>query len=114
MQKTTHCCKQMDRLLCDHRVPIRYLDTIREYRLLKVLPSERLPHYFLAADPFHFGITLSFCPWCGTRLPASLFNEWQRQIMQKLPHEEWQNTIFLLDSIPQEYQSDTWWKQQKL
>lgn len=107
--KRYHCCEDMERQLNDSRVPIRYVAMFREYRVLELCASQRFKDHFTPKDPIHFGLTIVYCPWCGVKLPDSLFSVWQETLMQIAPHEDGCEHVFQLDSVPKEFLSDTWW-----
>jgi hypothetical protein len=96
----SHCCEEMrqqaervcdqhlDRFECADCV-IDYSPTFREYGLI-----------------IHDGGTssyrISFCPWCGVRLPESLRNRWFEE-MERRGIDPWE------DEVPEEFQSAAWW-----
>jgi hypothetical protein len=48
---------------------------------------------------------IQFCPWCGSRLPASLCHEWYRRLHSmgySDPGEE--------GDVPPEFETDEWWR----
>ena len=53
-------------------------------------------------------IAIQFCPWCGHRLPIELSEEWF-QILDTIGIE-----YYDAKSIPEEMNTDTWWKKKKL
>ncbi len=57
-----HCCKEMTDFVYDYRVPIDF--------------NPERTRYFLPLMWPHSGTQgLSFCPWCGVRLPAIIEKE---------------------------------------
>jgi hypothetical protein len=46
----------------------------------------------------------SFCPWCGSALPASKRSDWYESLYAR-GFEDPGN-----DVIPAEYDSDAWWR----
>ncbi|MCP5468591.1 MAG: hypothetical protein H7A32_04915 [Deltaproteobacteria bacterium] len=67
--------------------------------------------YGIFASPEKTSVQIiSFCPWCGKKLPSSLGDQWFKEIMDELHidpvHDE--------EKITQEYKSDSWWKQRGL
>jgi hypothetical protein len=52
-------------------------------------------------------IKLRYCPWCGIKLPQDLRNEWFDQL-ERLGHDP------LAGDLPEEFQSDAWWKAKEL
>lgn len=57
------CCLQMESALADSTVPVDYIPKLREYGVR-----------ILDGGSSHLRIT--FCPWCGQKLPDSLRDEW--------------------------------------
>ena len=108
-KKFTHCCESMESLLEDPRIPLRYLDQFREYRLLEGELSTRIPEYYDIKSPLHFGLTLSFCPWCGKKLPESLYETWKQALLQSNNETDSEKLLYL-DRYGKKYMSDEWWK----
>jgi len=55
---------------------------------------------------------IKFCPWCGTKLPKELLDEWY-DILEK----EYNITDPLGDErskVPTEFKTDEWWKKRRL
>ena len=50
---------------------------------------------------------LSFCPWCGEKIPESLHDQ-RIDILEKLGIDEFDEA-----HIPEEYKTDTWWRMLK-
>ena len=47
---------------------------------------------------------ISFCPWCGSALPASRHEQWREELLRRGfgdPGNE---------EIPEEFKSDAWWR----
>ena len=85
---TVKCLKHNDEFDCPD-VLIKYSGKFNEYGIL-----------------IHDGGTsarrISFCPWCGCKLPNSMRDEWFVEI-EKLGIDPWG------DNIPKEYQSNEWY-----
>lgn len=101
-----HCCNMMKLQLEDSRPAIRFLNFAREYRLLAFECSPRFPQKLVPRSPIHFGETIKYCPWCGTELPKSLFQEWWRRAMQFGP--EGSADPYDTDMPPMFFTSE-WW-----
>jgi len=48
--------------------------------------------------------TISFCPWCGTRLPESKRPRWFDELA-RLGFDD-----PFIQEIPEEFRTDTWWR----
>jgi hypothetical protein len=97
----THCCEDMrrevervceqhpDRFDCPDCL-VQYSPQFREYGLI-------------VHDGGTAVCSISFCPWCGTKLPESLRDRWfeELQAMGLDPSE---------DEIPEAYKSAVWWQ----
>jgi hypothetical protein len=83
----------MDRALKEGETAIRYIPKFREYGIA-VLDG---------GDSF---LQISFCPWCGSELPARLRDKW---------FETLESLGLAVDSpsIPQDLKSDNWWKSEQ-
>lgn len=84
----------MGRHLSDGKVGIRYLERFREYGI-KIL------------DGGSAISMITYCPWCGVRLPPSLRDEWF-DILGELGLEAGD------PQIPEEMSSDLWWQRRGL
>ncbi|MDR2441235.1 MAG: tetratricopeptide repeat protein [Planctomycetaceae bacterium] len=90
-EKTDFCCDSMYSHLLGGDVAISYIKKYREYGI-KVLDggtSVQVLHY---------------CPWCGSKLPESLRDEW----FNTLRDMGYENPLD--DDVPISYCSDLWWK----
>lgn len=90
-----HCCKQMYDSLVDTRIPIGYSPLIREYYIQLKQQSTVQP--------------ISFCPWCGKKLPASLREEYFKSL-EKEHHISQNINEENIKNFPKDFQSDAWWK----
>jgi hypothetical protein len=101
----TYCCEEMTRqveLICDqhpdrHDCPdclIRYAPELREYGLL-------------IHDGGTSSLRILFCPWCGSRLPASLRDEWFAEL-ERQGIDPWS------DEVPIEFRSSAWWETRRI
>jgi hypothetical protein len=88
-----HCCFQMQEHLSRGEVAIVYVDHFREYgvRILDGGTSFQL---------------MTFCPWCGCKLPPSVRDAWFEKLDELgLEPED--------PAVPEEMKSDSWWRRQK-
>ena len=76
---------------------------------------DALVHYLAKYDefgiPIHDGMKmsyaiLSFCPWCGARLPVSKREAWFDEL-------EAQGIDPSQDDIPEKFQTDQWWRERE-
>jgi len=86
-----HCCREMERHLSDPAVPVEYDPRFREYGLTVWNGGSATQ-------------LLTFCPWCGVRLPSSLRDQWFDRL-EKLGLEPEDTTI------PLELTTDKWWRE---
>lgn len=95
-----HCCELIEKFLRDDQVPIEYSSKVREYSFtLKNKPG--------IAQGF------DYCPWCGTKLPNSLRQEYfdilRTEFLITDPFEAIQKNM-----VPEEFKSDAWWKKRRI
>ena len=96
LEKTKHCCGQITRYLGDPRINIHYCSKFREYAThLTNSPAKQC--YF-------------YCPWCGSKLPESLRDEY----FDILKKEYNIVAAIFTEDIPEEFQTDEWWKKRGL
>ncbi len=98
----THCCDEMTRQLSEwcpqHADPSACPDALVAY-------WPKFDEYGLRIHDGGSSIVLiSFCPWCGTRLPDSRRNEWF-DTLERLGFED-----PLTMDIPNEFRSDAWYR----
>lgn len=79
----------------DPKVPLKYYPITREYGLI-------LNHSSAIQLIF-------YCPWCGTKLPKDLREEFFN-ILEKEYGIEPEFDIQNDPNIPEEFKSDEWWK----
>ncbi len=84
------CCEELEGHLRDGEVAIVYFAKYREYGI-RVLDGGCAIQM------------IAYCPWCGTRLPASLRDEWFRRIDAIGVEEDG-------DEVPEEFKTDEWWQ----
>jgi len=82
-------------LLIPHQGPNRIVDWIASWN------EYRIP---VPYDGYSSTV-IRFCPWCGSRLPASRREEWYRVL-----HSAGYSDPGGEDDIPQEFESDEWWR----
>lgn len=85
-----HCCDNMAARLLDEDLPLVYSPRFREYGLKIV-------------DGGSAKLLIEFCPWCGSRLPESLRDEWFERLEQLGMEPE-------DPRLPAEMRTDAWWR----
>ena len=53
-----------------------------------------------------------YCPWCGTKLPKELGDEWMDTLYNEygIQRPNFEDA----DKVPEEFKSDKWWKKRGL
>lgn len=93
-----HCCEVMTNELNDPRTPFKYDEILRSYYVECKKRSDQL---------------LAYCPWCGTKLPKILNDEYFGIIYDEL-HLEPEFKVTDTPGLPEEFKSDEWWKKRGL
>jgi hypothetical protein len=93
-ETATHCCEEMARHLAEGEVAITYSPRFREYGI-KILDGGSATQL------------ITYCPWCGGKLPSSLRDEWF-EIVEGLGLEAGD------PQIPEEMSSAAWWQRRGL
>lgn len=91
-----YCCELMQTNLEDGRVMIGYDESFRRY-------------YIPLSWPHKSTQGISFCPWCGSKLPKALNDEW----FDVLEKEYGINDPFK-QNYPSEFATDEWWAKRNL
>lgn len=60
------------------------------------------------------GLEMDYCPWCGTKLPENLREEWFETLEREYGIETDIGEARDRTDIPQEFWSDEWWKKRSL
>jgi len=89
MSSMKFCCPQMETAVNDPTVPVIFEPKFREFGI-RVL------------DGGTSSIGISFCPWCGQKLPESLRDEWFDRL-ERLGADPYG------DGIPPEFMDDRWY-----
>lgn len=84
-----HCCERMETHLAHADLPLVYSDKFREYGIRYMDDSVSVQ-------------SMSFCPWCGAKLPASLRTVWFDELDRLGLEPE--------DDIPAEMKTGRWWR----
>lgn len=54
-------------------------------------------------------VVIRNCPWCGVAVPPSLRAAWH----EELAHRGFRNPLATWDDLPEEFLSDTWWRERE-
>jgi len=101
--KKEHCCDIM----------VYYVTTSQEeHELIRYHAETRKYRFLLHGYDYGLEQKMNYCPWCGTKLPESLGEEWCKVIKEKFGLEE----VFAEEwaELPEEYKTDEWWKKRGL
>ena len=86
-----HCCHDIEVHIKSGEVALFYNAKFREYGIA-------------VTDGGSSFQTITFCPWCGTRLPLSLRDKWFEVVCDQLGLEPGDK------NIPAKYNSEEWWQ----
>lgn len=68
---------------------------------------------FSIKSPVSGSHRIPFCPWCGTKFPKDLIDEWHQILEEEYGIDSPDNTE-QSKRIPAEFQTDEWWKKRGL
>jgi len=96
-----HCCERMTEVVnyrCqDHSDPFDCPDSLVYY-------EPRFAEYgIIVHDGGSCYALLSFCPFCGKKLPESKRNLWFEELGKRGVHDPW------IDTIPEEFRTGEWY-----
>ena len=96
-----HCCSELE-----------YQVTESDERLVKFSADTRSYRFFLHGPSEGSYRALKFCPWCGSKLPKELDEEWGELLEKEYGLEDpgWMKT----EDLPKEFQTDEWWRKRGL
>ncbi|WP_139225755.1 DUF6980 family protein [Paracidovorax konjaci] len=92
METNHFCCENLKKHALSSDIFLTYVEKFREYGI----------DY---RDEGSYQ-TITHCPWCGTKLPSSLREEWF-EVLDEISLEP-------EDCIPEEMHSSKWWKAKNL
>lgn len=96
-----YCCKKMSEFACQTKGNFNS-DNIIYY-------SSQFDEYGIVIhDGGNSFIIFNYCPWCGKKLPASKRDLWFEEI-EALGIE-----FPLISKVPNEFETDEWWKKRNL
>ena len=96
-----HCCDNMTWYASHKNDIIQYEPFDRSYRFL------------IPTDPCGDRQSFEYCPWCATKLPEELGEEWGEALEKELGIED----PFIdpgYENLPEEFRTDAWWKKRGL
>jgi hypothetical protein len=85
------CCNEMGFFMDQKEIGLVYIDKYREYGF----------EYRDGGGSFQL---IRFCPWCGSKLPNSLRDEWFDRLKIIGIDDP------LVSKIPEIYQTSAWWR----
>jgi len=88
----------------------RFLSPEEQENGVPILYHARLRGYGIKVKNSLANISISYCPWCGAKLPEPLHKKWWEILEGMLPDFDG----FADPRIPDDFQSDKWWKDRKL
>lgn len=91
----------------------RYYGKNREGRATPLYHSKILRSYELKDLESQIVYSMSYCPWCGSKLPEDLGDTFF-DIMMEMLGEDVDLLDIDTDTLPKEFQSDEWWKKRGL
>jgi hypothetical protein len=91
------CCEDMQRLVGNQRTSVTYKAIDRRF----VIEGD-------------LGLEMDYCPWCCTKLPENLREEWFETLEREYGIETDIGEARDRTDIPQEFWSDEWWKKRSL
>ena len=103
---THNCCEKLHYYLTEpelsEQIALRYSPHGRSYGI-SVLDGEH-------GSAGNSEISISHCPWCGSKLPCQLFD-----VRTKLLEEMFEDYDGSIDPrTPDEFKTDEWWKKRGL
>jgi len=90
------CCDEIRNHLAENEVAISYEPRFRNYGI-KILDGGSAVQ------------EISFCPWCGSKLPKDLTDELSEIVFDELNLDGFDDP-----RLPEEFKSDEWWKKRGL
>jgi hypothetical protein len=100
------CCDVMTSILERGSSALVYYPDIRSYQIREIIFHKKNISVGASNE-------IRYCPWCSSKLPKPLGNEWEKflrkelKIKRSLKPEE-------TNLIPDEFKTDEWWKKRGL
>ena len=99
-----HCCEVMKGILERGMSALQYYAPTRSYRIREFYKGklERISNEII------------YCPWCSTTLPESLYDKQEETLENEYGLTETWKGGEHYDLIPEEFNTDEWWKKRGL
>ena len=99
----SHCCDVMEYYSTGAKGVLKYSPATREYK------------FILYNTPGKLGYQeITYCHWCGSRLPQSLGKEWYEAVKQDLGLEDVEGDAEEWAKLPEKYKTEQWWREKGL
>jgi hypothetical protein len=101
-----HCCEVMESILERGSSALVYHANVRSYEIREIIRYRK---------KISIGASngIRYCPWCSSKLPKSLEDEWEDELRKTLGIERALEPEEY-NLIPAEFQTDEWWKKRGL
>jgi uncharacterized protein DUF6980 len=107
VSKFEHCCETMESILERGESALHYEDDIRTYLIWEIL-FKKGKIYLGACN------IIRYCPWCGKKLPEKLGKKMEEILEKEYKLINPWSSKKKMKLIPQEFQTDEWWKKRGL
>lgn len=104
-----HCCIKMEGVLEECDSPLRYIPYTRSYDMEYGSSFQNTE----TGDKICVAESLIYCPWCATKLPKDLMDEWTEIVQNEFNVKDTLDKKEL-KKIPEEYMSEEWWEKRGL
>jgi len=106
---------------------MKYCCKTMEEKLVKLDNSEKKNHSVVYDDQWRiytiifqnnykkeekYLTEISYCPWCGTKLPSDLSDKWWDVLEEEYGITDPRNDEY--DQVPAEFRTDEWWRKRGL
>lgn len=107
-KKQYFCCEALESLISDpDDSPLHYIPYKREF----VLTTPR--RYLKGPNEVALKFKITHCPRCGEKFPIPLTDKWYELLEAKFGITDYVDQE-VLDSLPQEFRTNEWWKKRGL
>ena len=112
--KIPHLCKVSEKAVSDENVAYVYRPWARQWRIRfmeRGILVQVNDHYNTAKHAID-GILTYYCPWCGTRMPGSLYAHFVDLV--EGDKDDFRREEFHEDYLSAEFLDDTWWRDRSI